>query len=483
MALNILLAAPKKDYLLENSEFLKKSHFHVEHSNNGKDAQIIFAKAKYFAIVVHIELQNYSAQQFLKFVRSRQSAEKIIVIGCTEAIMEEMEIDRDSLFKIGVTEIVDHVPNKEALKNILEGHQNIQDIVSQLPKKDGTSEEQEVNNSDSQFTAVDIQAFVPGKNVIFDVFIRLGKDKYLKILHAGDAFLGERFNKYKDEKKLSHFYININDRSKLVQWNNFVIEKIATSDKVDAAKKIGLLKDTAQKMVEGLYLEGLKPQMIDQAKSLCLNTYKTLEKEKNIYKLLRQFQDMDPSAYSHSFNVSLFAGMICKQFEWNSQTIFETFTMASLLHDIGKTKLPKDIANKKLYEMSPEEEVVYRTHPQLSVEILEGSTLITQPVKQIILQHHEASDGSGFPFGIRDSNILTSSKILSFVNDFVDLIEEKKINPIDGVRQMLGDSDRTKRYNGLVLQNFTKIFMDPEKIHKNIALPSNSNIVPSRKND
>jgi HD-GYP domain-containing protein (c-di-GMP phosphodiesterase class II) len=478
MALNILLAAPNKDYLIENSEFLKQNHFNVEHASNGKDAQILFTKSPYFAIVVHVELQNYSSQQFLKFVKSRQSAEKIIVIGCSEEKLKELEIDPDSLYKLGVTEIYSDEPSKTSLKNVLEGHQNIHDVISSLPKREGASNEEMLESADGQYTGVEIHSFVPGKNVIFDVFIKLGSNKYLKILHAGDQFLADRFNKYRDEKKVSHFYINTNDRSKLVQWNNFVIEKFAASNKVEAEKKVGLLKTTSEKMLEGLYLDGLKPQMVDQARTLCQNTYKTIEKEKNIYKLLRQFQDMDPNAYSHSFNVSLFAGMICKQFEWNSQTIFETFTMASLLHDIGKTKLPPELMSKKLHEMTKEEEALWRTHPQLSVDILETSSMITQPVKQIILQHHEASDGSGFPFGVRDSNILTSSKILIFVNDFVDLITEKKINPIEGVRIVLGNKDLTKKYNGLVLENFTKIFMDPDKVQKNVALPSNSKIVP-----
>lgn len=482
MALNVLIAAPKTDFLLSASQLLKQNNFNVEHASNGKDAQVLFPKQPYFAVIIHIDLQNFSALQVLKFIRSQKSAEKLIVIGCTEEKMKELELSPDSLLKLGATEIIESDPSPAELRMVLEGHQSITDIVSNLSKKDGVSEEEAVEGEDSKYTALEIESFVPGKNIIFDVFIRLGTNKYLKILHAGDTFLQERINKYKIEKKITHLYINSSDRAKLVQWNNFVLEKVAVSDKVNAEKKVTLLKNTSEKLIEGLYVDGLKPQMVDQAKTLCQNTFKTLEKEKNIYKLLRMYQDMDPNAYSHSFTVSLFAGMICKQFEWNSQTIFETFTMASLLHDIGKIKLPKEIANKKQNELSIEELAIFRTHPQLSVEILENSPLITQPVKQIILQHHEASDGSGFPFNLKDSNILTSSKILIFVNDFVDYITANKISPVEGVRFVLGNKELTRKYNGLVLENFTKIFIDPDKVQRNVALPSNSTLVPTRKN-
>jgi putative nucleotidyltransferase with HDIG domain len=481
MALNILLANPNSDFLTDSAALLTQHNFHVETAKNGRDAQILFSRMPYFAIVIHIDLKDYSAIQVLKFIRNHKLSEKLIVIGCTAEKMKEKEIKADKLSALGVTEILEYEPGKDELKQIIEGHQNIQDIINLLPKRTGLSEEELSENSDDKYLAVEIQSFVPGKNVIFDIFIKLGSKKYLKILHAGDTFSHERFNKYKNEKKLSHFYINSYDRSKLVQWHNFVLGKFATQDKISAEKKIELLKSTSEKMVEGLFVDGLTPQMVEQARTLCLNTFKTLEKEKDIYKLLRQYQDMDPNAYTHSFTVGLFTGMICKQFDWNSKTTFETFVMASLLHDIGKTKLPKELLQKSYSQMNEEEKKLFRTHPQLSVDILEGSKLITAAVKHIILQHHEASNGTGYPFGLKDLNILTSSKILAFANDFVDLLIEKKISPIEGVRVLLSDKEQCLKYNRTVLQNFTNIFIDPSKVHKNIALPSNSKAVPSLK--
>jgi response regulator RpfG family c-di-GMP phosphodiesterase len=481
MALKVLIADPNTDFLKAAKANMLNSGFEVELANNGKDAQITFSKEKFFAVVINIDLQNYSAMQFLKFVKSNRATEKLILYNCSEEKLLELEIEKDSLLKMGVTEVLPNTPAPQDIKKILEGHQSLQDIVTNLPKKDGISEEQLVESQDAQYTSIHIDDFYSSKNVLFDVFIKLGSNKYLKILHTGDTFSKERLDKYKNEKNVSLLYILSSDRQKLIQWNNFVYQKLVSNNKVDASAKVNLARASTESLVEDLFVEGLRPQMVDQAKSLCQTTFQLVEKEKGLYKVLREMQTLDPNAYNHAFMVGLFCGMVAKQFDWKSQNIFETFAMASLLHDIGKVRFPKDMIGKNPSELSIEQQAIFRTHPQLSVDILESSPMISQAVKQIILQHHETSNGSGYPFGLKDSNLLVASKIMIFVNEFVDLITQEKISPLEGVRKILTDKEKCKRYNGQVLENFTKIFVDPDKLPKTNTVPSNSTLVQTKK--
>lgn len=481
MAIKVLLIDPSSDWLISAQDLLRKNFFDVKTANNGKDAQIIISKDKFFAVAINLEVQNYSSHQVLKFIKSNQNVQKIIAFITSEEKLIEMGLDHEQVLKMGATEVVTSIPSPAELKNILEGHQGIQDFVTNLNKRDGQSEEVEVSTTDDKFSAIGIDEFYSSKNVLFDIYIKLGTNRYLKILHTGDTFSRERIDKYKNEKKVTHLYISTDDRKKFIHWNNFVAEKTIANSNVDAQRKIDLLTTVSEKYIEEIYSEGLKPQMVEQGKALCNSTFQLLEKEKGLFKLIRQYQDLDPTAFSHFFLISLFSSMIVKQFEWQSKSTIETVTMASMLHDLGKIKLPKVLLHLNPKDMTPDQFVIYKQHPQMSAELLENNRLISPSVKQIILQHHEASDGTGFPFGLKENNTLTLSKILFFVNEFVDRITHAKQTPVEGLRDLLMNKEECSRYNSVVLENFTKVFIDPSKLKKNDSMPSNSTVVPSRK--
>jgi len=70
---------------------------------------------------------------------------------------------------------------------------------------------------------------------------------------------------------------------------------------------------------------------------------------------------------------------------------------------------------------------------------------------------------------------------LSLADDFVHLVAEQKIKPIEALRILLSDREMCKRYSSNILENFMRIFADPEKIIKSFILPTNSRVVPNKK--
>ena len=78
--------------------------------------------------------------------------------------------------------------------------------------------------------------------------------------------------------------------------------------------------------------------------------------------------------------------------------------MAGLIHDIGKIQVPAEILVKP-NQLSKSEFDLIKTHPQVGYEILK-TVEFPWPIAQIVLQHHERIDGSGYPKGIADGEIL-----------------------------------------------------------------------------
>src|SRR5437773_10466663 len=95
----------------------------------------------------------------------------------------------------------------------------------------------------------------------------------------------------------------------------------------------------------------------------------------------------------------------------------EALRAASVLHDIGKLAVPEHIISKP-GKLTPEEFEKLKVHPIVGAEILEQVDF-PYPVVPIVRAHHEKWEGSGYPSGLKGTDIPIGARILSAV-DFLD---------------------------------------------------------------
>lgn len=97
--------------------------------------------------------------------------------------------------------------------------------------------------------------------------------------------------------------------------------------------------------------------------------------------------------------------------------------VTGLLHDIGKTKIPKNIINKK-GTLDNQEYIIFQSHPTNSLSML-FDTDISKSIMQAIHYHHENEDGSGYPRGIKEDQIPILAKICH-IADVFDIMTSKR---------------------------------------------------------
>jgi putative nucleotidyltransferase with HDIG domain len=481
VALSVLLADANQDWLTKIKPFLENKLYKVETALNGKAAQLAIYNHEFFACVINLNLRNHSALEVLKFIKASHKVVRIVIIVDRPELLTELNLSIDKLIKLGATEVLARPFEVQHVADVLEGQQSLKELVQTITVRNGQGEEVEVNSDDGNFTSIKIDEFFTGKALLFDVFIRLSNNKYVKILHSGDTFSRERINHYKEEKGVEHLYFLTADRRKYIQYLNYVTNTITNKKDISDATKIRMVNSTSDKFLEELYTEGLKPQVVELARQLGQSVYQMVQKQTDLWKVLRKWQELDANSYNHSTLVMIYSSAIIQQFEWQSSALLNTMAMASLFHDIGKMKLPKELIDKRPQDMTHEEILIYQTHPIEGAKMLEGHLMIKQSVRQIILQHHEAFDGTGFPNKIKANKVLSLANILSLCDTFAHIMTDQNLKPLEALKKLLGDAVLMSKFNSLIVEHFIKIFADPAKIGKEYKMPSNSRVVPSKK--
>jgi diguanylate cyclase (GGDEF)-like protein/putative nucleotidyltransferase with HDIG domain len=126
----------------------------------------------------------------------------------------------------------------------------------------------------------------------------------------------------------------------------------------------------------------------------------------------------DQTTHDHLQRVRVYAVEVAKELGVAPEEM-EALQAAALLHDIGKLAIPEHIISKP-GRLTPEEFEKMKIHPLVGAEILER-VQFPYPVVPIVRSHHEKYDGTGYPLGLKGSEIPIGARILAAV-DFLDAL-------------------------------------------------------------
>ena len=191
----------------------------------------------------------------------------------------------------------------------------------------------------------------------------------------------------------------------------------------------------------------------------------------NVFNMLHCIREYDEMTYMHSVNVSLIAGCFAKWLELGEESE-RMLTLAGLLHDIGKTVIPREIILKP-DSLTAEEYKTVKTHTLRGYELLKDKN-IDDRIKMAALQHHERADGSGYPFGKSGEQIESFAMIIAIADVYdamtSDRIYRPRVCPFDVVKML--QNDDAHKYNPKFLiplrEQITQVF-----INHNVRLSNN----------
>ncbi|MCR5583805.1 MAG: HD-GYP domain-containing protein [Lachnospiraceae bacterium] len=143
------------------------------------------------------------------------------------------------------------------------------------------------------------------------------------------------------------------------------------------------------------------------------DVYSTVASHGQLFDMLMCIRDLDDITFVHGLNVAIICTVFAQWLGFNRKDS-DTLILSGLLHDIGKLSVPESILKKK-GALTAEEFEVIKGHAKAGYDLLKDIN-IDPRIPIAALQHHERSDGSGYPDGLMASHINEFAKIIAIAD-------------------------------------------------------------------
>ena len=261
----------------------------------------------------------------------------------------------------------------------------------------------------------------------FDFFLKLSGTNFVKILNKGDDFSKAHAEKLQS-KGISEIHIKASDSHSFLKIWEENLKSVLAKKGVTQDEGISIAMETIEQLEVISKALGWTNEVVVQAKKTIDQAVGILSKDSNLTAALKKRLSNPASKYS------MHVGMLCylncclsAHLEWTNDSGQMKLALASLMHDLAIDDSfyeDVDLWNKKAINMKDKspETIRYRLHPLEGSKIAQGIETLPPDVDQIILQHHEKKDGTGFPRSLTASRISHLSSLFIMVHDLVDFI-------------------------------------------------------------
>jgi PAS domain S-box-containing protein/putative nucleotidyltransferase with HDIG domain len=177
----------------------------------------------------------------------------------------------------------------------------------------------------------------------------------------------------------------------------------------------------------------------------------------------RTVESRDPYTAGHQQRVARLARSIAVELGLDEDTLTGVYTAAEI-HDIGKIAVPSEILVRPGRLSSIEFDLI-KSHVVVGYDILQGIEF-PWPIADMVRQHHERQDGTGYPDGLKGDDILLGSRILAVADVVEAMASHRPYRAALGIDQAIQEivAGRGSRYDGTVVDACLVVLKDPRAL-------------------
>jgi diguanylate cyclase (GGDEF)-like protein len=294
--------------------------------------------------------------------------------------------------------------------------------------------------------------------------MRYGRDEFAIFLPDCDGIQGFRIGE-KIRKEVETAQI---EGMEILPGGHFTISVGVACFPEQATTKEKLLQMADEALYNAKYTNG---NGVELYYSVLDEIGRTLQdKEKNLLNSLRTLlmvvNAKDKYTYGHSERVMHYAMQIGRRlalWEWEIQDL----TVGSLLHDIGKIEISREILNKPA-QLSEQEWIVIKNHCMWGADIIRPISVLSGAV-DIVLHHHENYNGTGYPVSLSSTEIPLGARILRVADSFDAMTTNRPYKKVKTFDEALFE-----------LEKYKGVYYDPEVVDTFIVYIQQTGILTNK---
>jgi HD-GYP domain-containing protein (c-di-GMP phosphodiesterase class II) len=183
---------------------------------------------------------------------------------------------------------------------------------------------------------------------------------------------------------------------------------------------------------------------------------------KELTSMVKNVEEKDIYTHEHGMRVRNYSLKIAEILGFSSERL-ENIIFASLCHDVGKVFVPIEVLNKP-EKLTEEEFDLIKKHPVDGAKMAKGTFMGN--LDEIIAQHHERIDGTGYPYGLKGDEILLEAKIIALADSFDAMTSDRSYRKAMDMEVAFKELKSLSgiHYDEVVMEAFEKVLREENKI-------------------
>lgn len=282
---------------------------------------------------------------------------------------------------------------------------------------------------DEDFARVSIGDFVAGRMLPFHIYVRVAKNRFIRVADKGVDLDRTRLRAYQ-ERGIQFLHLRKPDFKTYFKTNVNLMQRLDKNPRIPIEKKQRFLRHAGEVLLEHCHIIGLDDDAVAGAREFLIHSLDVISDDESFVDLLSLLSQHTDFVYAHSLAVSMVSTLIARELKWDSDATTFRLGLAGMLHDIGKKEIDRAILSKPRHLLTPEERAQVETHPHRGFKILQAMGTLPEEIIQAVLQHHEEPSGLGYPAKIRSVEITPMAQIVSLANIFCNYTIRNPSRPV-----------------------------------------------------
>ena len=308
------------------------------------------------------------------------------------------------------------------VRGTFKGHEPFQTLIEPLnlntpPELQSIKKRVLSRSEHPDYLAVPLVDFVNSRQYPFDVFIE-DESKHLRLLASGGSPLEPEYLIHVSEKTSwlfvdEHTVREIQENLRTAQSSYMDIEDFPVSWKSTETLF------NARVLLNEMRKAGLSDGLVEHTHFLLSDVFQLvsqMSQSSRLHQFIEQAKQCDRTIACATLSI-----LMCKTLRFEKNAIVEILGLASFLQDIALYNSPYgNLCEQRIEDFSPEAYAYFLKHPTLSADMVAQSTSVPDVTLQVMRQHHERKDRTGFPNRVGGMQLHPMAEVLSLINGYLD---------------------------------------------------------------